>query len=84
MGQGAQPSLWSSLSEITTPTLVIAGALDDKFVAIARRMADAMPSSRLALAPEAGHAVHLEAPAFFSEQAMPFLARQARLAVVSR
>jgi 2-succinyl-6-hydroxy-2,4-cyclohexadiene-1-carboxylate synthase len=84
MGQGAQPSLWSSLSEITAPTLIIAGALDAKFAAIAPRMADAMPSARVALAPEAGHAVHLEAPAFFSEQAMSFLARQARLVDVSR
>ena len=62
MGQGAQPSLWESLPEIRVPTLLVAGALDEKYTRLAHRMAEAMPAARVEIVPEAGHAVHVEAP----------------------
>ena len=42
------------------PVLVVAGSLDDKFTAIASRMAELIPNAELALVHGAGHAVHLE------------------------
>lgn len=62
MGAGVQPSLWERLGELTLPTLLLAGALDEKFVGIARKMARAIPEATLGLAPDAGHAIHLEQP----------------------
>ncbi|HUY76982.1 MAG TPA: 2-succinyl-6-hydroxy-2,4-cyclohexadiene-1-carboxylate synthase [Ktedonobacterales bacterium] len=65
VGTGAQPALHNQLPTLALPTLVIAGALDTKYDAIARRMADALPHARLAIVPNAGHAVHFERPAAF-------------------
>ena len=62
MGQGAQPPLWSSLAALEIPVLLIAGALDEKYTALAHAMADRMPNARVEIVPDTGHAVHLEAP----------------------
>ena len=62
MGQGTQPSLWKSLSALEIPVLLIAGALDEKYTALARSMADQLPNARVEIVPDTGHAVHLEAP----------------------
>jgi len=74
MSVGRQPSLWEILPTITTPTLLITGALDPKFCAIAARMAALMPHARHAIVPDAGHAVHLEQPAAVAELVSAFLA----------
>jgi 2-succinyl-6-hydroxy-2,4-cyclohexadiene-1-carboxylate synthase len=73
LGTGAQPPLWDRLREIRVPTLLIAGMLDPKFTAIARAMTGALPFARLALAPDAGHTVHLEQPEVFDKLVMEFL-----------
>ncbi len=65
MGTGMQPALWHRLGELRMPTLLLAGELDAKFVAIARRMAAAMPQSLLCVIPGAGHTTHLEQPEAF-------------------
>ena len=62
MGTGAQPNLWPRLRELTMPVVLLAGALDEKFVAINQRMAAEIPSAVLHLIPGCGHAVHWEAP----------------------
>ncbi|NLF64314.1 MAG: 2-succinyl-6-hydroxy-2,4-cyclohexadiene-1-carboxylate synthase [Chloroflexi bacterium] len=62
MGTGVQPSLWERLGELRPPTLLLAGALDEKFVGIARKMARAIPEATLDLVPDAGHTIHLEQP----------------------
>ena len=62
MGTGVQPSLWESLGQITVPTLLLAGALDDKFMAIAQQMVARIPGSAIAVIPDAGHTIHLEQP----------------------
>ncbi len=74
LGTGALPSYWRALPEITTPTLLIAGELDRKFVGIAREMAGRMPQSRLHMERGAGHTVHLERPAAWVETVAAFLA----------
>lgn len=65
LGTGAQPSLWERLPALRAPTLLIAGALDEKFTAIARAMAARLPAARLEIVPDAGHTVHLEQPDLF-------------------
>lgn len=62
MGTGAQPSLWGELPGLAPPTLAVAGELDEKFVAISRRMVEASPKVRAAAVAGAGHNVRAEAP----------------------
>jgi 2-succinyl-6-hydroxy-2,4-cyclohexadiene-1-carboxylate synthase len=73
LGTGAQTSLWDRLNQMRARTLLIAGELDEKFADIARAMAGALPNARLAIAPEAGHAVHLEQPQAFDSLVLDFL-----------
>jgi 2-succinyl-6-hydroxy-2,4-cyclohexadiene-1-carboxylate synthase len=75
LGTGAQAPLHSRLHEITAPTLLIAGALDPKFAAIAGDMAARLPDARAAIVPDAGHAVHLERPTEFDGLVAGFLSR---------
>jgi 2-succinyl-6-hydroxy-2,4-cyclohexadiene-1-carboxylate synthase len=64
LGTGAQAPLWDRLAGLRCPTLLVAGALDAKFAALAAEMAAAIgPAAHRALVPDAGHAVHLERPA---------------------
>jgi 2-succinyl-6-hydroxy-2,4-cyclohexadiene-1-carboxylate synthase len=67
LGTGAQPSSWEALRDLRVPVRLIAGAQDEKFAAIARRMADLLPRADLVLIPGCGHAPHLEAPQPFLE-----------------
>ena len=78
MGQGAQPSFWDRLNEIEAPVLLIAGALDRKFVGIAGQMGVRIADATLSVVPEVGHAVHLERPREFLEDVREFLARRER------
>jgi 2-succinyl-6-hydroxy-2,4-cyclohexadiene-1-carboxylate synthase len=62
-GTGGQAPLWDRLSELTMPVLVLAGADDEKFTGVGRRMAASIGSNAtFATVPGAGHAVHLEQP----------------------
>lgn len=73
MGTGVQPSLWPHLPQIATPTLLLCGELDSKFVAINREMATLMPQAQLKIIPQAGHTVHLERPLAFQQACRRFL-----------
>ncbi|MEM1044413.1 MAG: alpha/beta fold hydrolase [Bacteroidota bacterium] len=72
MGTGAQPSLWTGLSRIPTPAWAVAGALDSKFVRLAREMAASGPITPVVF-PEAGHALPAEAPAALAALLTDFL-----------
>jgi 2-succinyl-6-hydroxy-2,4-cyclohexadiene-1-carboxylate synthase len=75
LGTGAQRPLWDRLAGLRQPTLLVAGALDPKFAAIAREMAAAIgPAARVALVAGAGHAAHLERPAEVAALVEEFLA----------
>ena len=67
LGTGAQPSLWALLPDLRVPVRLIAGARDDKFAAIARRMGELLPRAEVTLIPDCGHAPHLERPQAFLE-----------------
>lgn len=73
MGTGVQPSLWQRLAELEMPTLLLAGALDEKFLAVNRRMAAAMPVATLQVIADAGHTIHLERPDEFIAAITKFL-----------
>lgn len=73
LGTGSLPSLWDLLPQILTPTLLIVGALDEKFVGLAERMASTMPDARIAIVPGAGHTVHLERPDEWVREVANFL-----------
>ncbi|OGO50508.1 MAG: 2-succinyl-6-hydroxy-2,4-cyclohexadiene-1-carboxylate synthase [Chloroflexi bacterium RBG_16_68_14] len=73
MGAGVQEPLLNRLGELRVPVLLLAGALDEKYCALARLMAAALPCARLEVVPEAGHAVHLERPETFVGAVREFL-----------
>lgn len=65
-GTGAQEPLWDQLAAITCPVLLVTGADDAKFAAIADAMAPRFggPCTTVTIA-GAGHSVHLEQPGAF-------------------
>ncbi len=77
MGTGVQPSLWDRLGELKVPTLLIAGALDEKFMRTAQKMAKKIPGARVEIVAEAGHNVHVEKPAAFDHLVLDFLLARA-------
>jgi 2-succinyl-6-hydroxy-2,4-cyclohexadiene-1-carboxylate synthase len=72
-GAGTQAPQWGALAALTMPVLLIAGALDAKFVAAAERMAALLPRATVAIIDGAGHAAHLEQPAAFLAVVEPWL-----------
>jgi 2-succinyl-6-hydroxy-2,4-cyclohexadiene-1-carboxylate synthase len=62
MGAGATEPFWDRLWRIDAPALVMAGAEDERYVGLARRLAAALPRARVAIVPRAGHPAHLEQP----------------------
>lgn len=73
MGSGAQPPLHDALPRIAAPVLLVAGALDAKFQAIARDLAARLPRASVATVADAGHACHLEQPEAFLRVVREFL-----------
>lgn len=72
MGTGAMPPLHHRLHEIPAPVCLVAGARDEKFVALAASMADRLPHAECALVPDVGHAAHVEDPETFRRLARSF------------
>lgn len=73
MGTGSQPSLWVELSGLQAPTLTVAGALDEKYMEISRRMATASPMISSTIVSGVGHNVHVEATGRYLEMLRSFL-----------
>ena len=73
LSPGRQPSLWPHLGDLSVPTLVLTGALDDKYADITAEAAARMPGARRVLVPEAGHNVHAERPQAFLSRLVHFL-----------
>jgi 2-succinyl-6-hydroxy-2,4-cyclohexadiene-1-carboxylate synthase len=66
MGAGAMEPVWRELARVRLPGTFVAGQLDDRYAAFARRLASAVPNGRVEIVPGAGHAVHLERPQAFA------------------
>lgn len=74
-GTGSQAPAWDRLSRLAMPVLVVAGSLDEKFRALAVRMADTIgENATLATVEGAGHTVYLEQPDAFLDVLRPWLA----------
>jgi 2-succinyl-6-hydroxy-2,4-cyclohexadiene-1-carboxylate synthase len=73
LGLGYQRSLWENLATTKVPLLLLAGALDQKFVAINTQMAALCKAAQLSIVSECGHVIHLEARDRFLEQIRDFL-----------
>ncbi len=71
-----QRSLWQDLPQIEMPVLLIAGALDSKFVQIHQQMARSLPSVQLEVIPDCGHNVHFEQPHIFTALIQDFVISQ--------
>jgi 2-succinyl-5-enolpyruvyl-6-hydroxy-3-cyclohexene-1-carboxylate synthase/2-succinyl-6-hydroxy-2,4-cyclohexadiene-1-carboxylate synthase len=63
IGTGIMMPLWKRLHELKMPVAVLAGALDEKYVALGERLTATLPAGRLTVVAGAGHALPLEAPA---------------------
>ena len=83
LGAGVQAPLWGALPGLRLPVLVVAGAEDPRYRAIARRMGEALPDARAVVVEGAGHNVHLERPEAFRRAVVAFLAEVDRRASTS-
>lgn len=73
-GTGTQRPLWGELGALQMPALLVAGARDEKFTALATRLADGWGGpAKVVLIEDAGHACHLERPDAFLDAVEPFL-----------
>ena len=64
-GQGVVEPSWSRLGKLRLPVLICAGAEDEKYAALAKKMVMECPQAKLFIVPGAGHMAHLEnLPAF--------------------
>lgn len=71
-GAGRQDDLWPRLGELAMPVLYVAGAKDERYSAIGRRLTAGVARGRLALVARAGHAAHLERPLSFARAVEAF------------
>ncbi len=72
-GAGVDEPVLAQLATIDAPTLLVVGALDPKYVALGRTMAQMLPAAQLAIVAGAGHAVHLERPDAFAALVTTYL-----------
>ena len=75
-GTGTQAPLWDRLIEISCPVLLLVGQQDQKFRAIAERMATALPNAELLAIDDAGHSVHLEQPERIVDALVDWMAKE--------
>lgn len=61
LGTGSMPSLWARLPELRMPAVVLAGRLDEKYVAIGRRLVERLSDAQLSVV-AGGHGLLLESP----------------------
>ena len=73
MGTGKQPTIWPKLKNITTPTLLVTGSLDEKFTKINEKMLQLMPNAKHEIVEGVGHAGPLENPIVFGNIVDRFL-----------
>lgn len=65
----------NALDAITVPTLVLAGAKDEPFLAATEYMAGKIPGATKVIIPDAGHAANIDQPEAFNRAVLTFLER---------
>jgi 2-succinyl-6-hydroxy-2,4-cyclohexadiene-1-carboxylate synthase len=74
LGAGGTAPLHERLGELArVPTLLICGALDEKYTRLAREMKELLPHAKVRVVERAGHTVHLERPHELSSAVREFL-----------
>ena len=66
IGTGMMPPMWDKLHTLSFPVTLITGALDTKFVDIAREMTTFIPKVRHLTVNDVGHIIHVENPSEFA------------------
>jgi len=79
VGAGAQPALHQQLPALKLPVLLIAGALDSKYSAIAYDMSHYLPDAQVRIVDGTGHTVHFEQPELFDQLVLQFCQAQSPL-----
>jgi 2-succinyl-6-hydroxy-2,4-cyclohexadiene-1-carboxylate synthase len=74
-GQGVLDPVWARLPELRLPVLLVAGAQDPAYLALAESMRDCLPNAEFFPVPEAGHMAHLENLPAFADGLRNFLRR---------
>lgn len=69
---GVVPAVWHQLKDIESPTLVIAGVQDQKYLSLASKLLSLIPNSKLTVLPTS-HAPLIEFPSLLWEQVADFL-----------
>jgi pimeloyl-ACP methyl ester carboxylesterase len=64
-----------SLAALKVPTLVLAGAKDEPFLAATDYMASKIPGATKVIIPDAGHAANIDQPEVFNRAVLEFLDR---------
>ena len=70
---GLMPNYWNKLNLLKLPVLLITGALDEKYTAIAEKMKIRFQNAEHKIAENCGHNVHLEKPDVFINFVLNFL-----------
>jgi 2-succinyl-6-hydroxy-2,4-cyclohexadiene-1-carboxylate synthase len=79
LGTGSMAPLWDRLGELNMPVLAVAGDLDEKFLALTRRMVALIGAeATMQVVAGAGHAVPFEEPGQFCAGLREFLTRADR------
>ncbi len=73
-GTGNQDPLWDRLAELTMPVALVVGSTDEKFTALAQRMAAQIGANARVVIEPGSHAVHLEDDAVI-ERALALVGR---------
>jgi len=73
MGAGAMTPVWDRLNAFSPPVLLLAGALDVKYVEQGEAMARLLPRATRLVLPDVGHTTHLEAPDLFDRVVLDWL-----------
>lgn len=63
---GVQPAYWDKLIDMTIPTFLLTGELDQKFCDIAKKMEKLLPIALHMQINNVGHAIHVENPQLFA------------------
>ncbi len=75
MGAGGQDYVLETMDRLSLPVLLLAGALDRRYVDFVAEMTPRLAHGQPLIIPDAGHAVHLEQPEAFSRAVTDFLTR---------
>ena len=62
IGTGSMEPVWERLGELSMPVTVLAGARDERYVALGERLAAGSRDARVEIVPAAGHALVRAAP----------------------